>query len=91
MIVTPSSDFNKSIKKLNDKIARKRLSELIKKLEEAKGLDDISNVEPLTNNPLIYRIRTGGFRLVVRYVQGSIEILLIEYIRRNEKTYRDYN
>ena len=91
MIVTPSSDFNKSIKKLNDKIARKRLSELIKKLEEAKGLDDISNVEPLTNNPLIYRIRAGDFRLVVRYVQGSIEILLIEYIRRNEKTYRDYN
>ena len=91
MTVTPSSSFNKSIKKLTDKIAKKRLSLLIKKFEEAKNFDEISNIEPITNNPLLYRIKTGDFRLIVRYIRGSIEILLIEYVRRNEKTYRDYN
>ena len=91
MIVTPSDEFNKSIKKLTDKIAKKRLSELLKKLEEVQTLDEIPNVVPITNNPHIYRITTGDFRLIVRYVRGSIEILLVEYVRRNEKTYRKYN
>jgi mRNA-degrading endonuclease RelE of RelBE toxin-antitoxin system len=83
-------DFDKSVKKINDKIALKRLDVLIEKLKSAKDLNEISNVEPLTNNPLIYRIKTGDFRLIVRYIRGSIEILLVEFLRRNEKTYRQY-
>ncbi|MDR2972809.1 MAG: hypothetical protein LBU83_12935 [Bacteroidales bacterium] len=90
MIIKYSDEFNKSIKKLTDKIAIKRLLELVGKLENAKSLDEISNVEPVTNNPSIFRIRTGDFRLIVKYVSGSIEILLVEYLRRNEKTYKKY-
>jgi len=91
MRVNYVEDFDKSVKKIKDKVAFKRLDVLIEKLKSAKTLNEISNVEPITNNPLLYRIKTGDFRLIVRYIRGSIEILLIEYIRRNEKTYRDYN
>ena len=91
MTVIPSSEFNKSIKKLTDTIARNRLSKLVKKLEEAQSLDEISHVVPIINYPSLYRISTGDFRLIVKYFRGSIEILLVEYLRRNEKTYRKYN
>ena len=44
MIVIPSKDFDKSVRKINDKIARKRLDILIEKLEKAESLNEISNV-----------------------------------------------
>ena len=91
MIVIPSKSFDKSIKKMNDKIARKRLDDLIKELESASSLKEISNVVPITNNDFIYRIRRGDYRLVVEYHDGSITILLIEYLKKDDNTYRDYN
>lgn len=90
MIVTPTVDFNKSIRKLEDKTAKKRLSVLIDKLERVKDLTEISNVASITNHPELYRIRTGDYRLIVRYRNGEALILLIEYLKRNEKTYRKY-
>jgi len=91
MKIEYADSFSKSTKKLKDKIAIKRLDILIEKLKEANGLKDISNVEPITNNDFIYRIRTGDYRLVVEYHDGSITILLIEYLKRDDNTYRNYN
>jgi len=91
MIVEYAEDFDKSVKKIKDKIAIKRLVVLIKKLKSANNLKEISNVDPITNYPFMYRIRTGDYRLLVEYYDGAITILLLEYIRRNEKTYRSYN
>ena len=90
MILEYSKDFDKSIKKITDKIALKNLYKLIEKLENAQSLDEISNVVPIINYPKLYRIASGDFRLIVRYIKGNIEIALIEYLRRNEKTYRNY-
>ena len=91
MIVVPAKDFNKSVEKIKDKIARKRLDLLIEKLEKASSLKEISNVIPMANSPFLYRIRTGDYRLVVEYKDGEITILLIEYLKRDENTYRKYN
>ena len=91
MIVVPVKDFNKSVEKIKDKIARKRLDLLIEKLEKASSLKEISNVIPMANSPFLYRIRTGDYRLVVEYKDGEITILLIEYLKRDENTYRKYN
>ena len=91
MIVVPTDEFNKSVKKITDKIARKRLKDLVSKLEEANNLKEISNVEPVSNHPFTYRIRTGKYRLIVKYLDGDISILLFEYANRNENTYRNYN
>jgi len=90
MILDYSKDFEKSIKKLKDKIALNILSKLIEDLEKAQNLSEISNVEPITNHPFIYRIRRGDFRLIVEYINGDVRIILLEYLRRNEKTYRNY-
>jgi len=91
MIIDPSEEFNKSVKKITDKVAKKRLNKLITKLEEANNLKEISNVEPLSNFPFTYRIRTGDYRLLVEYLDGALIILLLKYVKRNEKTYRNYN
>ena len=91
MIVDPTEEFNKSVKRITDKIAIKRLKKLIAKLEEANNLKEISNVEPLSNFPFTYRIKTGDYRLLVEYLDGALTILLLKYVKRNEKTYRNYN
>jgi len=90
MILEYSKDLKKSIKKLKDKIALNILHKLIEDLEKAKNLNEISNVEPITNHPFIYRIKRGDFRLIVEYIRGDIHIILLEYLRRNEKTYRNF-
>jgi len=91
MIIIPAKDFYKSVEKIKDKIARKRLNVLIEKLEKATSLKEISNVISMANNPFLYRIRTGDYRLVVEYRDGEITILLIEYLKRDDNTYKKYN
>ena len=90
MIIIPTHEFNKSVKKITDKIAKNRLDNLISKLEAAHNLKEISNVETISNNLFTYRIRTGNYRLIVKYIDGDVTILLFEYAKRNEKTYKKY-
>ena len=91
MKVEYADKFDKSVKKIKDKIALKRLDILIEKLKGANSLKEISNVMAMANNPFLYRIRTGDYRLVVEYRDGAITILLIEYLKRDDNTYKDYN
>jgi mRNA-degrading endonuclease RelE of RelBE toxin-antitoxin system len=91
MKVEYAEDFDKSLKKIKDKIALKRLHVLIEKLKRAQNLSEISNVMAITNYPGRYRIRTGDYRLIVSYWMGEIKILLIEYLKRDDNTYRKYN
>jgi len=91
MTVERTDKFEKSIEKLKDKVAKKRLAVLIEKLENAHSLKEISNVKPIENNPNMYRIRTGDYRLFVLYINGEITILLLAYKKKNEKTYDEFN
>ena len=91
MQIKYAEDFGKSVKKIKDNIALKRLDVLIEKLKTAQSFSEVTNVRAITNYPGRYRIRIGDYRLIVRYIDGEITILLIEYLKRNEKTYRNYN
>ena len=51
MIVIPTKDFDKSVRKISDKIARKRLDLLIEKLEKAQSMSEISDVKALAKYP----------------------------------------
>jgi len=83
--------FDKSVAKIKDKIALKRLDVLIEKLKKAQSLSEINNVKALTNNPFLFRIRTGDYRLIVEQTDiNVIEILLIEYLKRDDNTYKEY-
>ena len=91
MKVEYSKDFEKSVKKIKDKIAIKRLDKLIEELKKATNLKEISNVIPIVNHSFLYRIRRGDYRLVVEYIDGNITILLIEYLKKDDNTYKKYN
>ena len=90
MIIVYTDDIEKSIEKLKDKVAKKRLEVLISKLENAHNLKEIPNVKPIVHYPNVYRIRTGNYRLFVLYRDFEIVILLLDYKKRNEKTYNDF-
>ena len=92
MKLIPTKEFTKTVSKITDKIAKKRLDELTTKLEAAKSLSEIPNVTPLKRIHGFFRISTGDYRLLVKQLKsGEIIILLLDYKRRNEKTYRGLN
>ena len=90
MKVGYSKNFDKKIDKLTDNLAKKRLYLLIEQLKKAATLKDIPNVAAIKGTSGLFRIRTGDYRLIVEYWENEITILLIEYLKRNEKTYRKY-
>jgi mRNA-degrading endonuclease RelE of RelBE toxin-antitoxin system len=91
MKVEHAESFDKSVRKIKDVIALKRLKVLIEKLKEANTLKEISNVIPIENSPFLYRIRTGNYHLLVEYRDSEITILLISYLKRDDNTYRKYS
>jgi mRNA interferase RelE/StbE len=86
-----TKEFDKSVRKLNDKIALTRLDKILDELENAQNLREISDVLPLKDRSKLYRITRGDFRLIVKYKQTKVVIILIDYRRRNEKTYKGLN
>ena len=92
MKLIPTKEFNKTVSKITDKIAKKRLYELILKLETANSLSEIPNIIPLKGMSELFRITTGDFRLLIKQIKnGDIIIVLVDYRRRNEKTYKRLN
>jgi mRNA-degrading endonuclease RelE of RelBE toxin-antitoxin system len=91
MKVEYTKDFDKKIDKINDDLAKKRLNLLIEKLKKATTLWEIPHVVPVESAVGLYRIRTGDYRLFVEYWNGKIVVLLIDYRKRNEKTYKGLN
>ena len=67
---------------------------MITKLEKVNALSEMSNVKRLSELSYLYRIRTGDYRLIVKYDENSKELILslflVEYLKRNEKTYEKY-
>ena len=92
MKIKYTKSFEKTIEKLKNKSAIDRLELLIKSLKQAQSLSEIPNVIPIENAPNYYRIKTGNYRLIIeRLKNGEIVILLIDYRKRNEKTYKGLN
>ena len=89
MKLIPTKEFIKTVSRITDKISKKRLDELTLQLEAAQSLSEISHVIPLKGTSGLFRITTGDFRLLIKQIKnGDIIILLVDYRRRNEKTYR---
>ena len=89
MIVEYSKALEKKVQRMTDKIAINRLLDLVKLLKQAKSLKEIPNVLPIKGATGLYRIATGDYRLIIEPIKDKIIIiLLIDYRRRNEKTYR---
>ena len=92
MIVEYTKALEKKVRKMTDKIAVKRLLDLVILLKQAKSLKEIPNVLPIKGAPGLFRITTGDYRLIIEPVKNRIMIiLLIDYRKRNEKTYKGIN
>jgi mRNA-degrading endonuclease RelE of RelBE toxin-antitoxin system len=89
MKLIPTNEFNKTVSKITDKVAKKRLDELLLKLEVANSLSEIPNTILLKGMSGLFRITTGEFRLLIKQIKnGDIIIVLVDYRIRNEKTYK---
>jgi mRNA-degrading endonuclease RelE of RelBE toxin-antitoxin system len=88
MVVLVTGDFKKSFDKLKDKAAKERLLNVIHKLENADSLNSISNVKAIINHADLYRIRIGDYRLLFSHERNTIEVLLLEYLKRDKNTYK---
>jgi mRNA-degrading endonuclease RelE of RelBE toxin-antitoxin system len=65
------------------------LLDLVRLLKQAKSLKETPNLLPIKGAPGLYRITTGGYRLIIEPIKNKIiVIVLIDYRRRNEKTYK---
>ena len=92
MIVEYSKFLEKKVEKMTEKIAIKRLLDLVALLKQAESLNEIPNVRPIKATQGLYRIATGDYRLIIEPIKNKIIIIiLIDYRRRNEKTYRGLN
>ena len=92
MKLIPTKEFNKTVSKITDKIVKKRLDELTTKLENAKFISEISNVIPLKGIQGLFRITLGDYRLLVKQIKnGEVILLLVDFRKRNEKTYKGLN
>jgi mRNA-degrading endonuclease RelE of RelBE toxin-antitoxin system len=92
MKLIPTKEFNKTVSKITDKIVKKRLDELIIKLENVKFLSEIHNIIPIKGMHGLFRITTGDYRLLVKQVKNEeIILLLVDFRKRNEKTYKRLN
>jgi len=88
MIVFFSKEFEKSFEKLKDRNIKIRLQKVIDTLEIVNSLSDVSNVKAITNYANLYRIRVGNYRLLVLHKRNTIEILLLDFLKRDESTYK---
>ena len=88
MIVHYSKDFDKSVRKTKNIVALTSLNRVIEVLKEAESLQDVSNVKAITNYSNLFRIRIGDYRLLFSHERNTIEILLLDFLKRDEKTYK---
>jgi len=77
MIVEYTTALEKKVRKMTDKIAIKRLLDLVILLKQAKSLKEIPNVLPIKGAPGLYRISTGDFRLIIEPIKGKIIVILL--------------
>ena len=94
MKVVLTNQFEKFVLKLKDVLAKKRLLSIIEKLQKVDKLQDVSNVLNIVGLPDFYRIRIGDYRLIVLYNPNKNELILtvylIDYVKRDEKTYKKH-
>jgi mRNA interferase RelE/StbE len=82
MNIVFKSSFLNSIKKIKNKKLKLEIGEIILKCEEASGLPDISNLKKLKGFQSYYRIRTGDYRLGLKFEDDKLYFVEFDH-RKN--------
>ena len=82
MEVIITRQFEKDVEKELNKTSQLKLAELIKVLQQASSLDEITNVKKLKGYKTAYRIRMGEFR--IGFIPETNTIKLSRVMNRKE-------
>jgi mRNA interferase RelE/StbE len=73
MRVEPTSEFLKLLRALRNDDLRRRLSDVVDRVEGAPTICDIPNLKKLKGHKTAYRIRVGDFRVGL-FIEGDTAI-----------------
>jgi mRNA interferase RelE/StbE len=75
-------NFKRDVRKTKDKLLRALLAAVIREIEAADTLADVSNIKKLTGYTNVYRVRVGRFRLGL-YCENN-EVELVRFLPRKD-------
>jgi len=68
--------FNRDLKNIKNKVLQERIAQAIAAVEEAKSLQEVKNIQKLTDSADCFRIRVGEYRIGI-FLDGD----LVEFVR----------
>ncbi len=72
MIVVITDEFNKSLRKLNNREVNNRVLETIENIENAQTPTDIRGLKKLKGYQTAFRIRIGDYRLGIHILGDTV-------------------
>ena len=74
MLVLTTSSFIKDLRRIRDRKLADRIEKIIKSLEAAKTLQQVSSVKKIKGSSNAFRIRIGDYRLGFYLVDNAIKL-----------------
>lgn len=84
MEVAFKNSFLKGIKKLRDKSLKDDIFDAINAAEQAESLDDIPNIKKLKGYTVYYRIRTGDYRIGLKWDDDEKILYFVNFNHRKD-------
>ncbi len=79
--------FSKDLKRLKNKVIKKRIVNAIEKIENANTLSNITSIKKLQGSDNHYRIRIGNYRLGIK--EKDDILILMRFLHRKD-IYRNF-
>ncbi|MFB9841367.1 type II toxin-antitoxin system RelE family toxin [Mucilaginibacter ginsenosidivorans] len=83
MIVKIDKSFQKDVSKINDVKIKTAIVETINLIQESEILSSINNLKKLSGYKDLYRIRSGNYRIGLRFTSEQ-ELIFIRFLHRKE-------
>ena len=77
MIVVITDEFQKSLRKLNNREVSERVLETIENIELAETLSDIRGLKKLKGYQTAYRIRIGDYRIGLQILDDTVHFVRV--------------
>lgn len=79
MLVVSTPSFNKDVSKLNDGKLAARIGEVIRKMQSANNISEISGIKKLSGSSIAYRIRIADYRLGFTIEDNTIRLVIFAH------------
>ena len=79
--------FSKDLKRLKNKVIKKRIVNAIEKIENANTLSNVTSIKKLQGSDNHYRIRIGDYRMGIKEKDDTL--ILMRFLHRKD-IYRNF-